>query len=116
MYACKVRKSLKISTFGASFSGRKFAEKNEWIHMIRIHENKANGEMSEVLPDQGLILSVEFIANDSSVMSAAMVAPVVFACRGSFSSPSCYLHAFRVLNAAGQGVEGKNRDMLVGGK
>lgn len=102
MYACKVRKSQKISTFGASFSGPKFAEKNEWIHMIRIHENKANGEVSEVLPDQELIPSVAFIANDSSVMSAAfMVAPVVFACRGSFSSPPCYLHAFRVFNVAG---------------
>ena len=116
VYTCKVRKSLKISTFRASFSGRKFAEKNEQIYIIRIHKNKANGEMSEVLPDQGLILSVEFIANNSLVMSVAIVAPVVFAYRGLFSSPSYYLHAFRVLNVAGQGIEGKNRDMLVGGK
>ena len=36
---------LKTSTFGASFSDRKFAE-------ARIHEKQANGTMSEVLPDR----------------------------------------------------------------
>ena len=47
--AFRVRKSLKISAFDASFSGR---TKHEWIHMIQIHKSKPNGAMSEVLPDR----------------------------------------------------------------
>ena len=57
----------------------------------RIHENKANGTMSEVLPDRNCFGRAKFVANDIALLLPRQ------------SSLPCYFHAFRVLNMAGYG-------------